>query len=71
MPAPSLSEYALSRLRQALRRRREKASELNEVGVRLLDWAVYEAYCDARDLGVGDAAKRCLEGELVEAKNGA
>ena len=59
------SEYALSRLRQALRRRQEKRGELNETGVRLLDQAVFSLYRDAVDLGAGDEARECLEGEAV------
>ena len=60
------SEYALTRLRRLLRTRQEKGGQLNAAGVRLLDRAIYSTYCDALDLGVGDEARECLEGEAVK-----
>ncbi|KKN01785.1 hypothetical protein LCGC14_1124190 [marine sediment metagenome] len=59
------SEYALTRLRRLIRTRREKAGELNEAGIRLLDHAIYSTYCDAVDLGAGDEARECLDAAAV------
>ncbi|KKN25015.1 hypothetical protein LCGC14_0888970 [marine sediment metagenome] len=59
------SEYALARLHRLIRTRREKGDELNEVGIRLLDRAIYSTYCDAVDLGADDEARECLDAEAV------
>ncbi len=59
------SEYALTRLRRLLRKRKETEGQLNEEGVRLLNRAVYSTYCDAVELGAGDEAKGYLEADVA------
>ena len=59
------SEYALARLRRLLRTRHDKGDQLNAVGARLLNRAIYSTYCDAVNLGAGDEARECLGAEAV------
>lgn len=48
------------RLRRMLRLRQEHRQELNAQGLQLLDRSIFTAYCDCRDLGAGEEAKRIL-----------
>lgn len=54
----SLREGHLARLRGLLRLRRQHQHELNEQGLRLLDHAIFAAYCDCRD---GDFEEEALK----------
>lgn len=51
----------LQRLERLLRLRREHEPDLNKQGLRLLDRAVFAAYCDCRDNGVDEKARRLIE----------
>ncbi|OFW65091.1 MAG: hypothetical protein A2Y74_08780 [Actinobacteria bacterium RBG_13_63_9] len=55
-----LQLYFLRRLNRLLRLRHEQGRELNGEGVRLIDRAIYSAYCDACDVGVADQAQNLL-----------
>jgi len=48
----ALREGYLARLRRLLKLRRQHEQELNEQGLRLLDRAIFAAYCDCRDAGL-------------------
>ncbi len=57
--APHPSVY-LERLERLLRLRREHHQDLNRQGLNLLDRSIFTAYCDCRDLGVVEEARRVL-----------
>lgn len=54
----------LQRLAEMLEKRREIEGRLsrNDWRFRLLDKALYSTYCDCVDLGVGDEARRLVNG---------
>ena len=58
----SLRRIYLERLERVLKLRMRHDEELNPQGIRLLDHAVFAAYCDCRDLGIETQAR-----ELVRA----
>lgn len=58
-----LQEAYLQRLRRLLRLCRDHQSQLNEVGVRLLDRSIFAAYCDCLDVGAGFPAQHLLREE--------
>jgi hypothetical protein len=57
----ALREGYIARLRRLLRLRKQHEGELNEQGLRLLDRAIFSAYCDCRDAGLHDQAVALLE----------
>lgn len=50
----------LKRLERLLRLRREHEPELNRQGLRLLDHAVFAAYCSCREAGAGGEARQII-----------
>ncbi len=50
----------LQRLERLLRLRQEHEQDLNRHGLRLLDHSIFAAYCDCRQVGVGQAAREHL-----------
>ena len=58
--ASALRSIHPERLRRLLRLRRQYEHELNARGLRLLDRAVFAAYCDCRDIGTGEQARALL-----------
>ena len=58
-PASPKRVYA-DRMERLLRLRREHEQELNSQGIRLLDRAIFAAYCACREAGVEETAKSIL-----------
>jgi hypothetical protein len=58
-PAP-LRRLLLKRLERLLRLRREHEPELNRQGLRLLDHAVFAAYCSCREVGADGEARQVI-----------
>ncbi len=58
--AASLRSVYVDRIERLLRLRREHEPELNSQGIRLLDRAIFAAYCACREAGVEDKAKSIL-----------
>ncbi len=58
--AASLKSVYVGRIERLLRLRREHEQELNSQGIRLLDRAIFAAYCACREAGVEDTAKSIL-----------
>ena len=56
----SLRNVYLRRLERLVRLRRRHARELNQRGLRLLDRAVFAAYCACRDIGIESEARAAL-----------
>jgi hypothetical protein len=56
----ALRALQLRRLERLLRLRRQHEHDLNRQGLRLIDRAVFAAYCDCRDAGAGDDARHVL-----------
>ncbi len=56
----SLMSVYVDRLERLLRLRREHEQELNSQGIRLLDRAIFAAYCACREAGVENKAKSIL-----------
>ena len=56
----SLKSVYVDRLERMLRLRREHEAELNSQGIRLLDRAIFAAYCACREADVEDRAKSVL-----------
>ncbi len=56
----SLKNVYVDRMERLLRLRREHESELNGQGIRLLDRAIFAAYCACREAGVEGEAKSIL-----------
>ncbi len=50
----------LERLQRLLRLRQEHEQDLNTQGLHLLDRSIFTAFCDCRDLGVAEEARRIL-----------
>lgn len=50
----------LARMKRLLRLRRQHQHELNERGLRLLDHAIFAAYCDCREVGAEREARALL-----------
>jgi hypothetical protein len=57
-----LRSLHLKRLERLAKLRKQHARELNQQGIRLLDRALFAAYCDCRDSGAEDEARRILRG---------
>lgn len=57
----ALREGYIARMRRLLRLRGQHEHELNEQGMRLIDRAIFSAYCDCRDAGLQDQALALLE----------
>lgn len=55
-----LREGYLSRLQRLLRLRRDHQTELNELGLKLLDRSIFATYCDCLDIGEGEAGREIL-----------
>lgn len=62
-----LQLHFLRRLNHLLRLRAEQDGQLNDSGTKLIDRAIYSAYCDAVDLGVTNEAQRMLQRFAVPA----
>ncbi len=58
--AESLKSVYVDRIERLLRLRREHDQELNSQGIRLLDRAIFAAYCACREAGLEDKAKSIL-----------
>ncbi len=58
--AASLKSVYVDRMERLLRLRSEHEEELNSQGIRLLDRAIFAAYCACREAGVEDKAKSIL-----------
>ena len=58
--AESLTSVYVDRIERLLRLRREHDQELNSQGIRLLDRAIFAAYCACREAGLEDTAKSIL-----------
>jgi hypothetical protein len=58
--AASLKSVYVDRIERLLRLRREHDQELNSQGIRLLDRAIFAAYCACREAGLEDKAKSIL-----------
>ncbi len=56
----SLKSVYVDRMERLLRLRREHELELNSQGIRLLDRAIFAAYCACREAGLEDKAKSIL-----------
>ena len=56
----SLKSVYVARIERLLRLRREHEAELNSQGIRLLDRAIFAAFCACREAGVEDKAKLIL-----------
>ena len=56
----SLRNVYVARIERLLRLRREHEPELNSQGIRLLDRAIFAAFCACREAGVEDKAKLVL-----------
>ena len=56
----SLKSVYVDRIERLLRLRREHEQELNGQGIRLLDRAIFAAYCACREAGVEHEAKNIL-----------
>jgi hypothetical protein len=56
----ALRRLLLKRLERLLRLRREHEPELNRQGLRLLDHAVFAAYCSCREAGAGEDARHII-----------
>ena len=66
----ALRQLQVSRLERLLRLRRQHELELNRQGLRLLDRAVFAAYCECRDHGTDGEARRLLrQARLEEARS--
>ncbi len=61
----------VSRLERLIRLRREYNQDLNPLGLRLLDRAIYATYCDCIDYGAGDEAQALMVGRQPAAEDGA
>ncbi len=61
----SLRSVYIARMERLLRLRREHEAELNSQGVRLLDRAIFAAYCACREAGAEDKAKLILRNANV------
>jgi len=64
-PIPETGEHRLrriylERLERVLTLRMRHDDELNPQGIRLLDHAVFAAYCDCRDLGIETEARQLV-----------
>jgi hypothetical protein len=57
-----LRHVYLRRLERLVRLRRVHEEELNERGIRLLDHAIFAAYCDCRAVGAEREARDLLDG---------
>jgi len=55
-----LRRLLLKRLERLLRLRREHEPELNRQGLRLLDHAVFAAYCSCREVGADGEARHII-----------
>lgn len=62
----SLKNVYVDRIERLLRLRREHEPELNDQGIRLLDRAIFAAYCACREAGVEEEAKEVLHDANVE-----
>ena len=56
----SLKSVYVDRMERLLRLRREHEPELNSQGIRLLDRAIFAAYCACREAGAEGRAKSIL-----------
>ena len=56
----SLRNVYVARIERLLRLRREHEAELNSQGIRLLDRAIFAAFCACREAGAEDKAKLIL-----------
>lgn len=61
-PRESMRELYLQRLRRLQRLRQLHEPELNRQGLRLLDRALFAAYCECRDIGAEEEARATLGG---------
>jgi|FLYL01.1.fsa_nt_gi hypothetical protein len=57
----ALRETYLRRLERIIRLRQRHYHELNEDGLRLLDRSIFAAYCDCRDAGMENDARKVLQ----------
>ena len=64
----SLRVVYTKRLRRLLRLRHDHESELNGQGIRLLDKAIFAAYCACRDVGAETKAREVLRTANVTLK---
>ncbi len=58
--AAALKSVYVDRIERLLLLRREHDQELNSQGIRLLDRAIFAAYCACREAGLEDKAKSIL-----------
>ena len=60
LESSALRRLLLKRLERLLRLRREHEPELNRQGLRLLDRAVFAAYCSCREAGAEGEARQII-----------
>jgi hypothetical protein len=60
LESSALRRLLLKRLERLLRLRREHEPELNRQGLRLLDHAVFAAYCSCREAGADGEARHII-----------
>ena len=58
--AASLKSVYVDRIERLLRLRREHDQELNSQGIRLLDRAIFAAYCACREVAADDKGREIL-----------
>jgi len=56
----ALRSVYLERLQRLLRLRGQHERDLNAQGLRLLNRSIFTAYCDCREVGAGEEARRIL-----------
>lgn len=67
-----LKALFISRLRRLIRLRQEYRDDLNPLGLRLLDRAIYATYRDCIEYGAGDEARPLVAGHpALEGQDGA
>jgi hypothetical protein len=66
----SLRGLYLKRLERLQRLRQQHQQELNSHGLRLLDRAVFAAYCECRDAGAETEARKLLSGATCPVDRG-
>ena len=59
----------LKRLERLVRLRHEYREDLNPVGLRLMDRAIYSTYQDCVDYGVADRARQLMAGQPLPGRD--